>query len=201
MCDAQWRRGRPQWSREMVRPPRRSVAYPCCGSRASQQTRCTSSALISGSGLGLQVHALSEHIGGDNDVVAIIVAASRRVGGARGEPPDDPLFALGACRARQEGDAAAVRGEALVATSGLLEVLVVPVHGVGVIAEDQYLAPVAGVCLPDALSGGMAAIAASSSTSTARFGSSPWPTLRAVAAKSRSKFRSRSTCRRSGSVL
>ena len=53
-------------------------------------------------------------------------------------PQMTPSLLSPSCRARQEGDAAAVRGEALVATSGLLEVLVVPVHGVGVIAGPSH---------------------------------------------------------------
>ena len=148
----------------------------------------------------LEVDALGEHVGGDHDVVEVVVSTLGRVGRLGGESPDHRLLAARAGAARQGGDPVPVGREPRVVGNGLDEVLVDPVHGVGVVAEDQDLAPVRTSWSPTPVSAASAAMWASCSMSSARFGSSLRTTVRAVSANERSRSRSAATSWRSRST-
>jgi hypothetical protein len=95
----------------------------------------------------LEVHTLREHVGGDEDVVAVL-GPRRRLHRAWSELEHDVLVGL---LPGDGGDPTAQQLEAGINLDGLSEPLHDPIERVRVVGEDQRLAPVALVLVADRL--------------------------------------------------
>jgi hypothetical protein len=89
----------------------------------------------------LQVHALSQHVGANQDVEKVVIAGGSGVAGDRHEPEDGILAgnSAPAFLPRHRDDSPPVGCESLLAVHQLADVRFNPVGGIGKVREDDDL--------------------------------------------------------------